>query len=135
MYSTTHNHVTFFTDSYGKHTEKMFCGRVSEGINTGKKGEDGKDIFEFETHTARFVGAARDKAAALPDKARITLTKWSARSQPYTAKVNGEDKKRRFNYLMVMDFEIREQTPIEPDPAANASDFAMLEDDDAQLPF
>ena len=135
MYSTTHNHVVFFTDPHGKNTEKMLSGKVSEAIKTGKQDADGKDIYEYETHRARFVGAAREKAAALTDKTRLTLTKWSARKQGYTVKVNGEDKKRYFDYLMVMDFEVREQNAAEPYPAADAGDYAMLEDDDAQLPF
>lgn len=141
MYSTTHNHVVFFTDPHGKSTEKMLSGKVSEAFKTGKQDENGKDIFAYETHRARFVGKAREKAANLTDKTRITLTEWSARNQTYTIKVEGKDQKRYFSCLMVMDFELREQNSTEheadpvPESAAPVSDFAMLEDDDAQLPF
>ena len=103
MYAKNKNYVTFYTDSYNQNTEKVTFGRVSEAINTGKKGEDGKDIFEFENWDARFVGKAREKALTLTDKTRITLTEWSARN-PYN-----KEKKRSYPYMMIMDFEIREQ--------------------------
>ena len=102
MYTKHSNYVTFYQDTHNQNTEKITYGRVSEAIKTGQKGEDGKDIFEFENWDARFVGKAREKALALTDKARITLTEWSARN-PYN-----KDKKRSYPYLMVMDFEVRE---------------------------
>ena len=139
MYSTTHNHVIFFTDPNGKNTEKMLSGKVSKAYRTGRKDADGNDVFAWEHHNARFVGKAREKAQSLTDKARITLTEWTVRAQPYTKTVNGEEKKRYFHYLMISDFEVREQpaeTPESlPDPLDNAEDYAVLEDDDGQLPF
>ena len=107
MYSKTPNHVTFFADTHNEHTEKVTYGRVSEAFDTGKKDAEGKSIFEFETTNARFVGKAREKALALKDKTKITLTEWSARN-PYN-----KETKRSYPYLMVMDFEVRDQGATE----------------------
>ena len=100
------NRVNFFiikgedgTPTEQKH-EKVFYGRISEPINTNEKGEDGKDIYEYETWDARFVGRALEKAKGLADKTRITLKEWSARN-PYN-----KEKKRSYPYLLVMDFDI-----------------------------
>ena len=101
MYSKNHNIVTFFKDNFKENTEKVVYGRVSEAIKTGKKTEDGKDEFMYETWDARFVGGAFDKAAVLEDKTAITLTEWSAR-------VNyNKEKKASYPYLLVMAFEVR----------------------------
>lgn len=48
MYAKNKNNVTFFVDSYNENTDKVTYGRVSESVKTGKKGEDGKDIYEYE---------------------------------------------------------------------------------------
>ena len=101
MYAKNLNTVTFFVDTYNENTEKVVYGRVSEAIKTGKKGEDGKDIYEYENWNARFVGKAREKAAALTDKTAIVLKEWSAR-------VNyNKEKKATYPYLMVMDFDVK----------------------------
>ena len=104
MYAKNNNYVTFYQDAHNENTEKVTFGRVSEAIQTGRKDEaTGKDVFEFENWDARFVGKAREKALTLKDKDRITLTEWSARC-PYN-----KDKKRSYPYMMIMDFEVREQ--------------------------
>ncbi len=101
MYAKSTINVTFFTDTYNENTEKVVYGRVSESVKTGKKGEDGKDIYEYENWNARFVGKAKDKAAALTDKTPIVLKEWSAR-------VNyNKEKKQSYPYLMVMDFDVK----------------------------
>lgn len=126
MFSKTHAHVTFFTDTANKSTEKMICGRVSEAIKTDRTGADGKAVYEYETWPARFVGNALEKAATLTDKTRITLTKYAARN-PYS-----KERKRSYPYLLVMEFEVRE-------PGVKAegeeNDFVPVEEEDGQLPF
>lgn len=102
MYAKNKNNVTFFVDSYNENTDKVTYGRVSESVKTGKKGEDGKDIYEYENWNARFVGKAREKALSLTDKAHIVLTEWSARVS------YNKEKKASYPYLMVMDFDLQE---------------------------
>ena len=103
MYAKNSNIVTFFKDNFKENTAKVVYGRVSEAIKTGKKTEDGKDEFIYETWDARFVGGAVDKAAVLEDKTSIVLTEWSAR-------VNyNKEKKASYPYLMVMAFEVRDE--------------------------
>ena len=102
MFAKTKNNVTYFKGTGKQDTEKCIYGRISEPINTGKKGEDGKDVYEYESWNVRFVGKAREKVEALADKARITLTEWTARN-PYD-----KEKEKNFPYLMVMDFEVNE---------------------------
>ena len=104
MYSKTHVRGKFFKDTHNENTEKVTYGRFSESVSTGKTGEDGKAAYEYETYRARFVGKAREKALALEDKARITLTEWAIRN-PYN-----KEKEREYPYLMVMDFEVREKS-------------------------
>ena len=104
MYAKTYNTVTFFKDSYKENTEKVIYGRVSEAIKTNKKGADGKDIFEYESWDARFVGGAYDKAALLADKTVITLKEWSARPN------YNKEKKTSYPYLLVMDFDVHEKS-------------------------
>lgn len=143
MYSSTHNYVTFFANEKAKHTEKMFVGKVSEAFKTGEVDEQGRDVYSHEKWDARFVGSARAKAETLNNKDRITLTKWAARRRAYTVTVNGEEKKRYADYLLVFDFELRdaasagdagEQNSL-PGVPEMGNDYALLEDDDAQLPF
>ena len=102
MYSETNNHATFFCDKYNKNTDKVFYGVISVPVKTGKKDDKGKDIYEYENWNARFVGAAKDKAGSLKDKDRITLLKWSTRSNFV------KEKSAFYPYVMVMDFEVRE---------------------------
>lgn len=132
MYSTTNIKGYFFTNPNAKNTDKMIQGRVSESVKTGRRGEDGKDIYEFESWDARFVGNACEKAKNLPDKSKITLTAWAARN-PYN-----KEKKRSYPYLLVMDFEVQDQgyeaAPGElVNGAEDVPDFSML--DGEQLPY
>lgn len=130
MYSTTTIKGYFFTNPTATNSDKMVSGRVSEAIKTVRKDAEGKDIYEFETWNARFVGKAYEKAVTLADKSKITLTQWSARN-PYI-----KEKKRSYPYLLVMDFEVQEQGEKgTQEPSLSESDFAMLDDEDAQLPF
>ena len=137
MFSNNTVKGTFFTNPDAKQTDKMIQGKFSESVKTGRKDAAGNDEYVFETWHARFVGKAYDKAKSLTDKSKITLTKWSAHN-PYVA-----EKKRSYPYLLVNDFEIRElgQQPQEQNPGENAaefaamSDFEMLDDEGAQLPF
>ena len=103
MYAKNANHVTFYKDNYKENTDKVVYGRVSEAIKTGRKTEDGKDEFVYETWDARFVGGAREKAAVLEDKTPITITEWSARAN------YNKEKKVSYPYLMVMAFEVQEK--------------------------
>lgn len=130
MYSTTNIKGYFFTNPNAQSTDKMIQGRISESVKTGRKDAEGKDIYEFESWNARFVGNACEKAKNLPDKSKITLTAWAARN-PYN-----KEKKRSYPYLLVMDFEVQEQGAQDvQEPEMEQGDFAMLEDDDAVLPF
>ena len=101
MYAKNNNHVTFFKDEKNQNTDKVVYGRISEAIKTGKKDGD-KDIYEYESWNARFVGKAYDKAKELKDKDHITLTEWNVRN-PYV-----QEKKRSYPYILIMDFEVRE---------------------------
>ena len=123
MYVKNNNFVTFYKDENNQNTDKITYGRVSEAIKKGEKDAEGKDIYEFESWNARFVGKAREKAAALPDKARIALTETSFRN-PYN-----KEKKRPYPYVLVMDFELREQG------AVNEDGFVEVDDADGELPF
>lgn len=80
--------VTYFIEGEAKHTDKVFYGRVSEAIKIGV--ENGKNKYEFENWSARFVGKAKVKAEQLADKANIMLTEWNVRC-PYN-----KEKKRNF---------------------------------------
>ena len=100
MYSKNNNRVRFFKDSTKDATEKVVYGKISEAIKTDKKDADGKDIYEYESWNARFVGKALEKAKALEDNTAITLTEWAVR-KPYN-----KDKNQSYPYIMVMDFEI-----------------------------
>ena len=102
MYAKNKNNVTYFKGTGKQDTEKCIYGRVSEPINTGKKGEDGKDKFEYESWNARFVGKAREKVVTLQDKTHITLKEWSARN-PYD-----KSTEKNYPYLMIMDFDVIE---------------------------
>lgn len=125
MYAKNNNYVTFFVDNHNENTDKVVYGRISEAIKTGKKDENGKDVFEYENWNARFVGKAREKAAALADKTAITLTEWSARCS------YNKEKKMSYPYLMVMDFEIREKNS-KPQSAPSEFEEVAIDDD---LPF
>ena len=103
MYSKTANTVTFFKDNYKDNTDKVIYGRVSEAIKTGKKTEDGKDEFVYETWDARFVGGAFEKASVLEDKTAITLTEWAARPN------YNKEKKTNYPYLLIMAFDVHEK--------------------------
>ena len=128
MYSTTNIKGYFFTNPNATSTDKMIQARVSISEKSGKK--DGKDVYEYESWPARFVGNACEKAKNLPDKSKITLTAWAARN-PYN-----KEKKRSYPYLLVMDFEVVEQDALGmPEPEMEQDDFAMLDDDGAVLPF
>ena len=130
MYSTTNIKGYFFTNPNAQSTDKMIQARISESVKTGRKDAEGKDIYEFESWNARFVGNACEKAKNLADKSKITLTAWAARN-PYS-----KEKKRSYPYLLVMDFEVQEQDALGmPEPEMEQGDFAMLEDDGAVLPF
>jgi len=98
MYAKSKNYVTFFKEKSAKHTEKVFYGRVSEGIKVGE--ENGQNKYEFESWNARFVGKAKEKAEQLEDKTSVMLTEWSIRC-PYN-----KEKKRSYPYIMIMDFEM-----------------------------
>ena len=102
MYAKNNNHVTFWKDEYNKNTEKTIYGTVSEAIKTGKQDDNGKDVYEYENWNARFVGKAYERAKTLENNTRITLKEWSVRC-PYV-----KEKKKAYPYIMVMDFEIRE---------------------------
>lgn len=94
MYAEHRNYVNYFhSDREG--TDKVLYGRISESFKNEQSG--GTD---YETWSARFVGAAKEKAAALKDGSRIVLTKWAARC-PYS-----KEKKQSFPYMLIMDFEI-----------------------------
>lgn len=130
MYSTTNIKGYFFTNPNATSTDKMVQGRISESVKTGRKDAEGKDIYEFESWNARFVGNACEKAANLPDKSKITLTAWAARN-PYN-----KEKKRSYPYLLVMDFEVQEQAAEDVhEPEMEQSDFVMMDDEEWQLPF
>lgn len=128
MYSKTSNYATFFVEDRIESNEKVVFGRVSQAKKTGKKDKDGKEIYVYENWGARFVGKAREKAAGLADKTRITLIEYSCHPG-YNSK-----KKQCYPYLVVSDFEVRSGAAQEDVPA-NAEDYVVLEDDDAQLPF
>lgn len=130
MYSTTTVKGYFFANHNAQNTDKMIQGRISESVKTGRKDDAGKDIYEFESWNARFVGKACEKAKSLPDKSKITLTAWAARN-PYS-----KEKKRSYPYLLVMDFEVQDGAQ-EPQEQAEIpeSEFTLLDDMDAQLPF
>ena len=100
MYSKSENRVNYFLDTDGKHTDKVYYGRVSEPIKTGEKTDEGKDKYEYETWNARFVGKARSKIESIADKTRITLTEWSARNN------YNKEAKKNYPYLMIMDFNL-----------------------------
>lgn len=130
MYARNDNTVYFFTNPNASNTDKVTYGRISEAVKTGRKDAEGKDIWEFESWRALFVGKAREKALALSDKVKIKLTEWSARC-PYN-----KEKKRAYPYLMVMDLEIvqaqKDEGSVE---VPDNGDYTLLDDDDAQLPF
>lgn len=130
MYSTTNIKGYFFTNPSAQSTDKMIQARVGISEKTGRKDAEGKDIWEFESWPARFIGNACEKAKNLPDKSKITLTAWAARN-PYN-----KEKKRSYPYLLVMDFEVQEQIAQDvQEPEMEQGDFAMLEGEDGQLPF
>lgn len=129
MYSTTPVKGYFFTNPDAQSTDKMIQGRISESVKTGRKDDQGKDIYEFESWNARFVGKAYEKAVNLADKSKITLTTWAARN-PYS-----KEKKRSYPYLLVMDFEVQEAGQ-EHQADQDIPEFVLLGDEeDAQLPF
>ena len=105
------NYVNFFkSESAEKNTEKVAYGRISEAIKqTGTDGaplmQDGKQVYEFETWNARFVGKAKKKFDENPlkDKDSIILTEWAVRN-PYS-----KEKKQSFPYILVMDYELNER--------------------------
>lgn len=103
MYAKSNNNVKFFKDEYNGNTEKVVYGRVSEAIKTGQKDDSNKDVYEYETWNARFVGKALEKAKALEDNTSITLKEYSVRN-PYV-----QEKKRSYPYVLVMDFDVRER--------------------------
>ena len=124
MYTKNSNRVTFYVDSRNENTEKVIFGRVSEAIRMNKKDAEGKELYEHETWPARFVGKAYEKAKKLTDKTRITLTEWAARN-PYN-----KEKKLSYPYLMVLDFDVYEQTESAP-----AEGPEMDPIDESDLPF
>lgn len=103
MYAKINSNVTFFKDSNNENTEKCVYGRISEGFNTGHKDDNGRDIYEYESWNARFVGKALDKAKALEDKTSITIKECNFRN-PYV-----QEKKRSYPYILITDFDIREK--------------------------
>lgn len=134
MYSTTNIKGYFFTNPNAQSTDKMIQGRISESVKTGRKDAEGKDIYEFESWPARFVGNACEKAKYLADKSKITLTVWAARN-PYS-----KEKKRSYPYLLVVDFEVQEGVQeAAPGEMVNGAedmpDFSLLDSEDGQLPF
>ena len=96
------NYVTFFTADK-ENTDKVIYGRISEAIKTGDKAEDGKDIYEYESWNARFVGKAFEKAKDLKDKDTVILTEWNCRN-PYN-----KETKQSYPYILVTDFDIKEK--------------------------
>ena len=98
------NRVTYFKSEKAEElsTAKMFVGKVSEGVPSGKDA-NGKTTYEYEWWTARFVGEAREKALTLEDKTPINLIEFSAHN-PYN-----KEKKQSFPYLLVTKFEVLEK--------------------------
>lgn len=131
MYAKNENTVYFFTHPNAANTDKVTYGRISEPVKTGRKDAEGKDVWEFESWRALFVGKAREKALMLTDKAKIKLTEWSARC-PYN-----KEKKRAYPYLMIVDFDVvqAQKDAEDQDEAPANNDYAVLDDDDGQLPF
>lgn len=111
MYAkSTKNYVNFFNSERIENTEKVAYGRISEAIKkTGVDGQpltqDGKQLYDYETWNARFVGKAKKKFDVNPleDKASIILTEWAAHIQ------YNKEKKQNYSYILVMDYEVNEQ--------------------------
>ena len=110
MYSKSKTTVTFFkntpnpeTGNMIENTDKVLYGRVSEAVKTGRKTEDGKDEYDFESWQARFVGKARAAAENLADKTKIVLTEWAVHPG------YDKEKKRSYPYMMIMDFEVHKE--------------------------
>lgn len=103
MYAKNNTNVTFFKDTNKENTEKVVYGRISERIATGQKDDAGKDIYEYESWNARFVGKALEKAQALEDKAFITIKECNFRN-PYV-----QEQKRSYPYILITDFDVREK--------------------------
>lgn len=122
MYAKNNNYATFYTSNMAN-TDKVTYGRVSVPIKTGRKNDHGKDVYEFESWTGRFVGKAREKALALTDKTRITLTEWAAHPG------YNKDKKQSYPYLVVMDFEVREQAAA-AGAEMSMNDYLAMDDDE-----
>lgn len=101
MFGKNKVYVNYFEDDRKEHTEKAFYGRVSEAIKTGV--ENGKNTYNFESWQARFVGAARAKAANLCNKQAIVLLEWNCRN-PYD-----KERKKNFPYVLITDFEIENE--------------------------
>lgn len=106
MYAKGKMYVNFFHDEVREDSAKVRYGKVSESFKvTDKKGnpvlQDGKQVYNYETWSVRFVGKAKDKMDndSLSDGQTIILTEWSCRN-PYN-----EEKKRTFPYILVLDFE------------------------------
>lgn len=102
MFSKTSVTVTYFKAGEAtQHSDKMFVGRVSEGIKTTQPDPaTGKAIYEFDSWNTRFVGKALEKAKGLENKTVIKLTEWAARN-PYS-----KERERSYPYLLVTDFEV-----------------------------
>lgn len=100
MYAEHKNYVRYFTVEGKEGTEKVHYGRLSESFKTDKTDEKGRELYEYETWDARFVGAAKAKVEKLKNGQSIALTKWAARC-PYS-----KEHKRCYPYLLVMDFDI-----------------------------
>lgn len=107
MYSKTNNYATFMSTPNMEHTDKVCYGRVITVVKTGRKDESGKDIFARESWNARFVGKARELAMGLVDNTKIDLTEWSAHTG------FNRDRKMCFPYLMVVDFDVVEESAKE----------------------
>lgn len=135
MYSTNSIKGHFFIDPKAAKSDKMVRGRFSESVKTGRKDAEGKDIYEYQSWPARFIGKAYEKAVNLADKSKITLTQWAAYN-PYV-----KEKGLSYPYLLVMDFEVQEQgqesTGVqEAMEDLEIPDFVLLGDEeDALLPF
>lgn len=124
MYSTQSNHATFWQSEKLKErsTDKCIYGRVSSRVKDDKA-EGG---YSYETWNVRIVGkgAVKAKEIGLSDKTNITLTEWSCHC-PYD-----KEKDKVFPYLLISQFELREQTQT-----AEGGEEFMTVPDGEELPF
>lgn len=127
MFAKTKNYATFFASDL-TNTSRVTYGVVSVSIKVEEPGREGRSSFKYERWNARFVGKAREKALSLTDKTKITITEWSAHPG------YNSEKKQCYPYLLITDFEVKEQGNM-ANPDDRGDGFAVIEEDDGQLPF